>query len=63
MATTIKIKSSSVAAKVPDASSLQPAELAINLKDQKLYSKDADGVVFEVGKDAAVDLGYIACSR
>lgn len=58
MATTIKIKSSSVAAKVPEASSLQPAELAINLKDQKLYSKDVDGVVFEVGKDAAVDLGY-----
>ena len=24
----------------------------------KLYSKDVDGVVFEVGKDAAVDLGY-----
>ena len=49
MATTIKIKSSSVPSKVPDSASLQPAELAINLKDQKLYSKDADGVVFELG--------------
>ena len=58
MATTIKIKSSSVPSKVPDSASLQPAELAINLKDQKLYSKDADGVVFEVGKDADIDLGY-----
>ena len=51
-------KSSNVAGKVPDSSSLQPAELAINLKDQKLYSKDVDRVVFEVGKDADVDLGY-----
>ena len=58
MATTIKTKSSNVQGKVPDSSSLQPAELAINLKDQKLYSKDVDGVVFEVGKDADVDLGY-----
>ena len=50
MATTIKIKSSNVPGKVPDSSSLQPAELAINLKDQKLYSKDTDGVVFELGQ-------------
>ena len=50
MATTIKTKSSNVPGKVPDSSSLQPAELAINLKDQKLYSKDTDGVVFELGQ-------------
>lgn len=56
MATTIKIKSSSVAAKVPDASSLQPAELAINLKDQKLYSKDTDGNVFQVSGN---DEGFV----
>ena len=49
MATTIKIKSSSVSSKVPDAGSLEPAELAINLADQKLYSKDASGTVFELG--------------
>ena len=45
----IRIKNSSVAGKIPDASALDPAELAINLKDQRLYSKDADGNVFEVG--------------
>ena len=45
----IRIKNSSVAGKIPDASALDAAELAINLKDQKLYSKDADGNVFELG--------------
>lgn len=49
MATTIKIKSSSVASKVPAAGSLEVAELAINLADQKLYSKDGSNTVFELG--------------
>ena len=49
MATTIIIKNSSVVGKVPDASVLQAGELAINLVDQKLYSKDAGGTVFELG--------------
>ena len=57
MATTIKIKSSTVAQKVPDASSLQPAELAVNLVDQKLYTKDASGTVFEIGKGSNVPGG------
>jgi len=57
MATTIKTKSSNVAGKVPDSSSLQPAELAINLKDHKLYSKDVDGVVFEISGEGSVDSG------
>ena len=48
MATTIVIKNSAVAGKVPDASALVAAELALNLKDRKLYSKDADGNVFEI---------------
>ena len=47
MSALIKIKSSTVADKVP--ASLQPAELAVNLTDQKLYSADANGVVFELG--------------
>ena len=50
MATKIIIKNSSVAGKVPDASALNAAELAVNLEDQKLYSKDADGNVFELGR-------------
>ena len=34
---------------IPGADKLDVAELCINLKDQKLYSKDADGNVFELG--------------
>jgi hypothetical protein len=48
MSTTIVIKNSSQAGKVPDASALQTGELALNLKDQKLYSKDVDGNIFEL---------------
>ena len=35
--------------KIPGADKLDTAELCINLKDQKLYSKDVDGNVFELG--------------
>ena len=37
-----------VSGKIPGADKLDTAELCINLKDQKLYSKDADGNVFEI---------------
>ena len=47
MATTIKIKSSSVGGKAPSA--LSPAELAVNLADKKLFTADTDGNVFELG--------------
>ena len=57
MATTIIIKNSSVAGKVPDASAIQTGELAINLVDQKLYSKDAGGTVFELGGSGNVGQG------
>jgi len=49
MTTRIVIKNSTVAGKVPAAGDLSNAELAINLADQKLYSKDAAGTVFEIG--------------
>ena len=45
----IKLKNSTEAGKVPVAGDLATAELAINLADQKLYSKDASGTVFELG--------------
>lgn len=45
------VKRSSVEDKVPAAGDLDTGELALNLKDQKLYSKDADGNVFEIGKE------------
>ena len=57
MATTIIIKNSAVSGKVPDASVLQTGELAINLVDQKLYSKDASGNVFELGGSGNVGQG------
>ena len=49
MATRIVIKNSTVGGKVPDAAALVNAELALNLTDRKLYSKDAAGNVFEIG--------------
>ena len=48
MSTKIYIKNSSVAGKVPAAGDIDAVELALNLKDQKLYSKDADGNIFEL---------------
>ena len=45
----IRIKNSNVSGKIPGSDKLDTAELCINLKDQKLYSKDADGNVFELG--------------
>jgi len=49
MATKIIHKKSSVAGSVPLASDLQPGELAINLADQILYTKDTSGNVIEMG--------------
>ena len=45
----IRIKNTNVSGKIPGADKLDVAELCVNLKDQKLYSKDADGNVFELG--------------
>ena len=49
MPQTFKVKNSVEAGKVPAAGDLATAELGLNLKDQKLYSKDAEGNVFEIG--------------
>jgi hypothetical protein len=49
MPNTIILKRSSVAAKIPLAADLQTGELAVNLVDRKLYSKNAAGTVIEVG--------------
>ena len=58
MPQTFKIKNSVEADKVPAAGDLATAELALNLKDQKLYSKDADGNVFQIGADQDVS-GFV----
>lgn len=49
MANRIVLKRSSVATKVPLATDLEVGELAVNLVDQKLYSKKSDGTVILVG--------------
>ena len=48
MASTIKLKRSSIAGKVPTTSDVATAELALNLKDARLYSANSSAV-FEIG--------------
>ena len=48
MATTVRIKNSIVGGRVPASSAIDTAELAINLTDRKLYSKDQNDAVFEI---------------
>ncbi|HAQ42724.1 MAG TPA: hypothetical protein DCQ67_01980 [Acidimicrobiaceae bacterium] len=48
MAIQIITKNSATAGSVPAANALAQGELAINVKDRKLFSKDADGSVFEL---------------
>lgn len=49
MANKIVLKKSSVASKVPLSTDLEVGEIAVNLTDQKLYSKKSDGTVILVG--------------
>ena len=49
MAFTLVVKNTSVSGKVPSAIDLQRGELAINLADQKLYSKNTSDEIFEIG--------------
>ena len=48
MATTIVHKKSSVAGRIPLAADLEVGEIAINLVDKKLYTKQANGTVIEL---------------
>ena len=45
----IRIKNSNVVGKVPTSAQIDVAELCVNLQDEKLYSKKADGTIFEIG--------------
>jgi len=49
MANKIILKKSSVAGKVPLATDLDVGEVALNLADKTLYSKDAGGTVIQIG--------------
>jgi|TARA_B110000858_G_scaffold38237_1_gene43101 hypothetical protein len=55
--TIVKIKQSTVAGKKPVAGDLQQGELAINVQDQILYSKDSSGEIFAIGSVKEVDMG------
>ena len=55
--TVVKIKQSTVAGKKPVSNDLQQGELAINVQDQILYSKDASGEIFAIGSIKEIDLG------
>ena len=48
MSVQIITKNSATAGSVPAANALLQGELAVNVKDKKLFSKDADGNVFEL---------------
>lgn len=50
MANKIILKKTSTASKVPLATDLEVGEIAVNLADQKLYSKNAGGTVILVGQ-------------
>ena len=52
MATTIKLKSSSVTGQAPSLANLSLRELAINTADGKLYVRQGTGI----GTDIVVDL-------
>jgi hypothetical protein len=66
MATKIIHKKSSVASSVPSAGDLEPGEIAVNLADQKIYSKTTGGTVIELapGFTSTVDahLNYSTAS-
>ena len=48
MSNTIQIKRSSTAAAIPTAGQLAVGELAVNLADKKLFTKDAGGTVISL---------------
>jgi len=55
MANTIITKNSSTASAVPAAGSLTQGELAVNVTDKKLYTKDSGGSVVEITPTNAVN--------
>jgi hypothetical protein len=57
MPTTIVTKNSSTASAAPSAGSLTQGELAVNVTDKKLYTKDAGGSVVELTGLKSADIG------
>ena len=57
MPTTIVTKNSSTASAAPSAGSLTQGELAVNVTDKKLYTKDSGGAVVELTGLKSTDIG------
>ena len=55
MANTIQIKRSSTASDVPTVGQLEQGELALNIVDEKLYSKNSSDAIFEIGGAGIAD--------
>ena len=55
--TVVKIKQSTVAGKKPVSGDLAQGELALNVTDQILYSKDSNGDIFAIGSEKIIDMG------
>lgn len=51
MSNTLVIKNSSVTGQVPSSADLVEAELAVNTADKKIFTKDAQGNVVEIGME------------
>ena len=56
MTTVIKPKRSAVPASIPTSGQLEIGELAINIPDGKLYTKDSTGTIRELGGAGATTL-------
>ena len=56
MTTVIKPKRSAVPASIPTSGQLEIGELAINIPDGKLYTKDSSGTIRELGGAGATTL-------
>lgn len=54
MSSKIKIKRSNTAGKVPATTDLEVGELAVNLADRKLYSKEPGGTVVQINDNSIV---------
>ena len=62
MATVIKPKRSEIALSIPAANSLAVGEIAMNITDGKLYTKNSGGTVKEVGGAGATTLQSVTSS-
>ena len=62
MATVIKPKRSEIALSIPAAGSLAVGEIAMNITDGKLYTKNSGGTVKEVGGAGATTLQSVTSS-